>query len=63
MTTFGAVVVVTVSVNAFVEIRPALSVTLMVKLNVPCAVGVPLMTPPLLRLSPAGSVPESRLQA
>jgi hypothetical protein len=35
------------------------SVTLTVKFEVPAVVGVPLMTPPELKDSPAGSVPES----
>ena len=33
------------------------SVTLIVKLKVPLALGVPKITPPLLRVSPVGSVP------
>ena len=36
---------------------PVLSVTLTVNLKVPVAVGVPLITPPALRPSPAGSAP------
>jgi hypothetical protein len=37
----------------------SLSVTLTVKLDVPLAVGVPEMTPPLERVSPAGRLPEA----
>ena len=35
------------------------SVTLAVKLAVPLAVGVPLMTPPELKKSPAGRLPDN----
>ena len=34
--------------------------TLMVKLLVPVALGVPLITPELLRFKPGGRVPETR---
>ena len=44
--------------NALVAVPLALSATCTVKLLVPAAVGVPLMTPALLKLKPAGSVPE-----
>ena len=37
-----------------------LSLTLMVKLNEPAAVGVPLNMPPAVRVSPAGREPDSR---
>ena len=40
----------------------AASVTLTVKLAATGIVGVPEITPALLRLSPAGSVPEARVQ-
>ena len=35
------------------------SVTCTVKLAVPAAVGVPLRTPPLLKLNPAGKLPDA----
>ena len=37
-----------------------LSVTLMVKLNEPAAVGVPLNVPPAVKVSPSGREPDSR---
>ena len=40
-----------------------LSVTRTVKLDVPLAVGVPEITPPLESVSPAGSVPDASVQA
>ena len=40
-----------------------LSVTRTVKLDVPLAVGVPEITPPLESVSPAGSVPDASTQA
>jgi hypothetical protein len=45
-----------VSVNAFVAVPPPLTWT--VKLAVVGVVGVPLMTPPLLRFKPAGRLPD-----
>lgn len=39
------------------------SVTRIVKLDVPAAVGVPEITPAVLNVSPAGSEPLSRLHA
>ena len=62
ITTFGAVAVVTVSVKVLLPTRPALSVTLIVTLKVPCENVVPLMTPPLLSVMPLGSAPERMLQ-
>ena len=52
----------TVKVNAFVALRFALSVTLMLTLNVPCAAVVPLITPALLKVSPLGNAPDTMLQ-
>ncbi len=49
-----------VRLNALVEERLSSSVTRIVKLDVPDAVGLPLITPPLLRLKPAGRLPETR---
>jgi hypothetical protein len=49
----GAVIVID---NTFVAL-PAALVALTVKLEVPCAVGVPDITPAVDRLSPVGSVP------
>ena len=46
-----------------VAVADAASVTLAVKLAVPDAVGVPEMTPELLRLRPAGSEPLVRAHA
>jgi len=40
--------------NTFVLLTPRLLVTFMVVLVVPAAVGVPLITPPVLRLNPPG---------
>ena len=54
MTTFGAVIVLTV--NALVAMRPALSVTFSVKVKVPAVLNVPLSTPALLSVNPDGSV-------
>ena len=48
-----------VRLNAWAEERLSPPVTRAVKLDVPDAVGVPLITPPALRLRPAGRVPES----
>ena len=63
----GRVVVVIVSPEttvidrAFVAVAPTLSVTLAVKLEVPDAVGVPVMAPvPETRESPAGRLPAER---
>ena len=50
---------VMVRVNAFVADALFLSVTCTVKLAVPVAVGVPLRTPPLLKLNPAGKLPDA----
>jgi hypothetical protein len=47
----------TVSDNAAVAVRAAVSVTFTVKFDVPAADGVPLMLPPGERLKPAGKVP------
>ena len=47
----------TVSVNAFDAMALRLSFTVMVKLDVPAAVGTPLRTPAVLKPMPAGSVP------
>ena len=43
--------------NAFVPTAPRVSVALSVKLNVDATVGVPVIAPPLLRLSPLGNAP------
>ena len=49
--------------NTFVEVPLALSVTLKVKeVGPPAVVGVPLITPLELRVSPTGNVPEVMLQ-
>ena len=61
MTTFGAVAVVTLKVKAFVPMRPALSVTLIVTLKVPCAFVLPLITPAPLKVTPLGNAPETML--
>ena len=63
---FGKVVGLSVSVTGAVIVTlyervpvfAELSVALIVKLDVPAVVGVPESTPPLLRVSPAGNVPE-----
>jgi hypothetical protein len=47
-----------VSEKGFVANTPKASVTLIVKLDVPTVVGIPLNTPAADRLSPFGSVPE-----
>jgi hypothetical protein len=52
--TRGAMVIVSV---ADVAVPVSVSVTLMVKLNVPGALGVPLIIPGPDRLRPAGNVP------
>ena len=52
----------TVSVSACVAVRDAASVTRTVKLALPAAVGVPLMTPDVLSPRPAGSDPEASVQ-
>jgi hypothetical protein len=41
---------------------PTLSVTFTVKLNAPVAVGVPPITPPPLKLNPAGNDPDVIVQ-
>ena len=41
--------------------RPSAPVTRMPKLNVPEVLGVPLRTPPLDRLTPAGKLPEANV--
>jgi len=43
--------------RALVAVVALASVTLKVTLLVPAVVGVPLITPALLRVSPAGNVP------
>ena len=48
---------VTVRLKSFVEDRLLPPVTRTVKLAVPATEGVPLITPPLLRLKPAGRLP------
>src|ERR1700677_1972429 len=45
------------SVSACVAVAAVASVTCTVKLNVPDAVGVPASTPPVVRVSPAGTCP------
>ena len=44
----------TVMLRAAIEETPSLPVTCSVKLKSPSVVGVPLITPPLLRSNPAG---------
>src|SRR5260370_14823999 len=53
----------TAMLSCFVAVRAGLpeSATWTVKVDVPAAVGVPEITPPLLRLKPLGSVPEAKL--
>jgi hypothetical protein len=58
----GEVVVIAIApliviVSAWVAPAPAESVTLTVKVDTPAATGVPLNTPPALKVSPAGSEP------
>src|SRR5438132_1676277 len=53
---------VTVIWNWAVPDSPVLSVARMVKMKAPGAVGVPLIVPPALTLSPAGSAPPATLQ-
>ena len=49
--------------RAFVAVAPTLSVTLAVKLEVPVAVGVPVIAPvPETRESPVGRLPEAIAQ-
>ena len=49
--------------NDFVSDPPELSVTLILKVNGPDAVGVPVIVPVLLpRLSPPGKTPEATVQ-
>ena len=48
-----------VSAKLLVADSPALSATRTLKLNAPAFVGVPLRTPPLLKVSPLGKAPES----
>ena len=57
--TLGAAL--TVRVSCAVAVFELLSVTLKVMLGAPAAVGVPLMVPPLDRLSPAGRLPVEML--
>ena len=47
----------TVRLKSFVEDRLLPPVTCTVKLAIPAAEGVPLITPPLLRLKPDGRLP------
>ena len=49
---------VIVSANVFDAVVLAVSVTCSVKLNVPVAVGVPLSTPAVENVMPAGSEPD-----
>src|SRR5262245_27304923 len=51
-----------VSAKLLVAVMPALSATRTLKLKVPAFVGVPLKTPPLLRLKPLGNAPKSSAQ-
>jgi len=53
----GRVAAVMSMESALVAVAAAESVTRTVKLDVPAAVGVPLITPAALRVSPAGRVP------
>ena len=46
--------------NGFVVLMPRLSVTCTENENGPLFVGVPLMVPPALRISPPGSAPDMR---
>jgi hypothetical protein len=52
----------TATLRASVVVRASASVTRTVKLEVAAVEGVPLSTPALLRVSPAGSVPEATAQ-
>ena len=53
----GAATALIVTVNALVDEAPLAPVTWTVKVEVAAAVGVPLRTPAVDRVSPAGSVP------
>src|SRR5438132_322458 len=46
-----------VSENVLLVLAPALSATCAVKLKLPALVGVPLKTPPVVKLNPAAKVP------
>src|SRR4029079_17918303 len=48
--------------SALVAVAPTLSVTFSVKLNIPAAVGVPVIAPLLARLNPPGSGPGDNVQ-
>ena len=54
----GAATALIVTVNALVDETPLAPVTWTVKVEVAAAVGVPLRTPAVDRVSPAGGVPE-----
>ena len=49
----------TVTVRSPVETRAADTVAFTANVNVPIRVGVPASTPPVLKVSPVGSVPDS----
>jgi hypothetical protein len=63
ITPAGRLAVVTVSaetttmLSGLVAVRPLASLTLTVKLEVPAAVGVPVIAPAALRLKPGGGMP------
>ena len=61
--TMARVAGLTVMLSCFVAVSAGLpeSATWTVKVDVPVAVGVPEITPLLLRLKPLGSVPEAKL--
>ena len=61
MVNVGAVLIV--RLKAFVEDRPLLPVTRTVKLAVVTTRGMPLITPPLVKLKPDGRLPEEIDQA
>ena len=41
-------------------VQPPASVAFTVKLNTPCAVGVPLSTPPVVKFKPVGKLPPAK---
>ena len=54
--------VATTMLKALVALLLPAAVTIAVKLKVPLAVGVPLMTPVLLRVRPVGRAPDAMVQ-
>ena len=55
----GATAVLTMSIDRTIEKKPATFSALTVKPNVPIDVGVPEITPPVLKLRPGGKLPAS----